>query len=141
MSTFMANAQTIVRKWYIIDATGKPMGRLAAEIAVLLNGKHKVDFTAHADCGDHVIVINAGKAVLTGNKLTQKYYRTHSGYAGGLKEYQYKDLMAKRPELAIKLAVRGMLPKNIIGKNSLSRLRVYKDANHGHAAQQPEIVG
>ena len=98
MSTFMANAQTIERKWYILDAAGKPMGRTAAKAAAILRGKHKVDFTPHADCGDFVIIINAKEAVLTGNKLTQKYYRTHSGYVGGLKETQYKTLMATKPE-------------------------------------------
>jgi large subunit ribosomal protein L13 len=138
MSTFMANAATVEHKWYVVDAEGKPLGRLAADVAVLLNGKHKVDYTPHADCGDFVIVVNADKVVLTGKKLTQKYYRTHSGYAGGLKEVQYKNLMSKRPEMAVMLAVKGMLPKNGIGRNSLKRLKVYAGAEHPHAAQKPE---
>lgn len=137
MSTFMANASTVERKWYVVDAAGKPMGRVAAEVAVLLNGKHKVDYTPHVDCGDFVIIVNAEQVELTGNKLTQKLYRTHSGYAGGLKEVQYKTLMAKRPEMAIQLAVRGMLPKNGIGRKSLGRLKIYKGSEHPHAAQMP----
>ena len=109
MSTTMAKNDTVVRKWYILDAAGKPLGKTAAIAADLLRGKHKVDFTPHVDCGDFVIILNAEKAVLTGKKLEQKYYRTHSGYPGGLKEIQYKHLMAKRPEFAMRLAVKGML--------------------------------
>ena len=138
MSTFMANAATVERKWYVVDAQGKSLGRLAADVAPILNGKHKVDYTPHVDCGDFVIVVNADKVVLTGNKLTQKYYRTHSGYVGGLKEVQYKTLMSKRPQQAVMLAVKGMLPKNSIGRNSLKRLKVYVGAEHPHAAQKPE---
>ena len=137
MSTFMANANTIERKWYLIDAKDKPLGRVAAEAANLLNGKHRVDFTPHVDCGDYVIIINADKVVLTGDKLNKKYYRHHSGYIGGLKEVQYKTLMATRPELAMQLAVKGMLPKNSIGAKSLTRLKVYKGAEHDHQAQKP----
>ena len=140
MSTFMANANTIERKWYVIDAKDKPLGRTAAEAANILNGKHRVDFTPHVDCGDYVIIINAYKAVLTGDKLSKKYYRHHSGYIGGLKEVQYKTLMATRPELAMELAVKGMLPKNSIGAKSLTRLKVYKGAEHDHAAQKPELL-
>ena len=136
-TTFMPNASTVERKWFVVDATGKSLGRLAADIAVLLNGKHKVDYTPHVDCGDFVIVVNAENVVLTGNKLTQKFYRTHSGYPGGLKEVQYKTLMEKRPEKAVMLAVKGMLPKNSIGRNSLRRLKVYRSAEHPHAAQKP----
>ena len=139
MSTFMANAATVERKWYVVDAQGKSLGRLAADVAPILNGKHKVDYTPHVDCGDFVIVVNADKVVLTGNKLTQKYYRTHSGYVGGLKEVQYKTLMSKRPQQAVMLAVKGMLPKNSIGRNSLKRLKVYVGAEHPHAAQKPEV--
>ena len=139
MSTFMAKNETITRKWYVIDAAGKPMGRVAATAAALLRGKNKVEFTPHVDCGDFVIIINAAQAVLTGNKLTQKYYRTHSGYAGGLKETQYTTLMATKPELAVKLAVKGMLPKNSIGRHSLNRLKVYAGAEHQQAAQMPEL--
>lgn len=140
MSTYMAKAETIERKWYVIDAKDKPLGRTAAEAANILNGKHRVDFTPHVDCGDYVIIINVEKAILTGNKLTKKYYRHHSGYIGGLKEVQYKTLMEKRPELAMQLAVKGMLPKNSIGAKSLTRLKVYKGAEHNHAAQKPETL-
>ena len=137
MSTFMAKAETIERKWYIIDAAGKPLGKTAAEAAVILNGKHRPEYTPHVDCGEYVIIINAEKAVLTGNKLTQKYYRRHSGYIGGLKEVQYSTLMATRPELAMELAVKGMLPKNSIGAKSITRLRVYRDEKHEQDAQKP----
>ncbi len=139
MSTFMANKATIERKWYILDAAGKPLGRTAATAAVLLRGKHKPTFTPHADCGDFVIVINADKAVLTGKKLDQKFYRTHSGYIGGLKETPYKRLMEQRPELAMKLAVRGMLGKNSLGRAQLTRLKIYSGDEHKHAAQKPEV--
>ena len=139
MSTFMANKGNIVRKWYILDAAGKPLGKTAAAAAVLLRGKHKPEFTPHADCGDFVIIINAEKAVLTGKKLEQKYYRTHSGWIGGLKEVQYSTLMRERPELAMKLAVRGMMPRNVISKDSMSRLKIYRGGEHEHAAQKPEL--
>ena len=138
MSTFMSNPQTVVRKWHMVDAQGKSLGRLAADISVLLGGKHKVDYTPHVDGGDFVIVVNADKVVLTGKKLDQKMYRTHSGYPGGLREMQYKKLMEKRPEQAVMLAVKGMLPKNSIGRKSLRRLKVYRGAEHPHAAQQPQ---
>lgn len=138
MSTFMANQGNIVRKWYILDAAGVPLGKTAATAATLLRGKHKPEFTPHADCGDFVIVINAEKAILTGNKMEQKYYRTHSGYVGGLKETKYRLLMQNKPELAMKVAVRGMLPKNIIAKDSLTRLKIFRGAEHKHAAQMPE---
>jgi large subunit ribosomal protein L13 len=139
MSTFMANGSTVVRKWYILDAAGKPMGRTAATAATLLRGKHKPDYTPHVDCGDYVIVINAAEAVLTGKKLEQKYYRTHSGYPGHLHETQYKTLMQTKPELAMALAVKGMLGKTPTGKKQLERLKVYKGAEHKNAAQKPEI--
>ena len=138
MSTFMANKGNIVRTWYVLDAANKPLGKTAAAAATLLRGKHKPEFTPHADCGDFVIVINADKAVLTGKKLDQKYYRSHSGWVGGLKEVQYRTLMRERPELAMKLAIKGMLPHNTIGKDSLGRLRVYRGAEHEHAAQKPQ---
>ncbi len=138
MSTFMANKGNIVRKWYILDAAGKPLGKTAATAAVLLRGKHKPEYTPHADCGDYVIVLNAEKAVLTGKKLDQKFYRTHSGWVGGLKETKYRTLMKEKPELAMRLAVRGMMPRNIITKDSLPRLKVYRGAEHDHAAQKPE---
>jgi large subunit ribosomal protein L13 len=139
MSTFMANPQNVERKWYVVDADGKSLGRLAAEVAVLLNGKHKVSYTQHADCGDFVIIVNASKVVLTGDKLNQKLYRTHSGFPGGLKEVKYSTLMGTKPELVVRLAVRGMLPKNSIGRSSLSRLHIFKGAEHTHAAQQPQV--
>ena len=138
MSTFMANKGNIVRKWYILDAAGKPLGKTAATAAVLLRGKHKPEYTPHADCGDFVIIVNAEKAVLTGKKLDQKYYRTHSGYVGGLKETKYRKLMQDKPELAMKLAVRGMMPRNIITKDSLTRLKIFRGPEHIHAAQKPE---
>ena len=137
MSTFMAKAETVERKWYVIDAAGKPMGRTAVAAANILRGKHRPEFTPHVDCGEFVIIINAKDAVLTGNKLQQKYYRRHSGYIGGLKEVQYKTLMATKPELAMQLAVKGMLPHNKLGAVSINRLKVYAGAEHKHAAQQP----
>lgn len=140
MTTFMANKQTIERKWYVLDAAGVSLGHTAAKAAALLRGKHKTDFTPHADCGDFVIVINADKAVLTGNKLTQKFYRHHSGWTGGLKEISYGTLMQKRPEFAVKQAVKGMLPKNSLGAAALTRLRVYRGSEHGHAAQKPIVM-
>ena len=139
MSTFMAKRETIDRKWYVIDAAGKPLGRTAALAASILKGKHKVDFTPNADCGDYAIIVNADKAVLTGKKLVQKYYRTHSGYPGGLKETQYSRLMAQKPQLAMKLAVKGMLPKSTLGRHSLGRLKVYAGAEHKQQAQKPEF--
>ena len=138
MSTFMANKGNIVRKWYILDAAGKTLGKTAAAAATLLRGKHKPEFTPHADCGDFVVIVNAEKAVLTGKKLEQKYYRRHSGWIGGLKETKYRLLMQQKPELAMQLAVRGMLPRNIITKDSLSRLHIYRGAEHPHTAQKPE---
>ena len=138
MSTFMPKTGEIERKWYIIDAAGKPMGRVAAIAADLLRGKRKPIFTPHVDCGDHVIIVNADKAVLTGRKLEQKYYYRHTGYIGNLKEVQYKTLMATRPELAMELAVKGMIPSNTLGRAALTRLRIYKDTEHKHQAQKPE---
>ncbi len=138
MSTFMANKGNIERKWYVLDAAGKPLGKTAATAATLLRGKHKPEFTPHADCGDFVIIINAEKAVLTGKKLDQKFYRRHSGWVGGLKETKYRTLMQTKPELAMQLAVKGMLPKNIIAKDSMPRLKVFRGAEHTHAAQKPE---
>ena len=139
MSTFMANKGNIVRKWYVLDAAGKPLGKTAAAAANLLRGKLKPEYTPHADCGDFVIIINTEKAVLTGKKLDQKYYRTHSGYVGGLKETKYRKLMQDKPELAMKLAVRGMMPRNIITKDSLTRLKIFRGPEHIHAAQKPEL--
>ena len=139
MSTFMANKGNIVRKWYILDAAGKPLGKTAATAATLLRGKHKPEYTPHADCGDFVIIINAEKALLTGKNLEQKFYRTHSGYPGGLHETKYRLLMQDKPELAMKLAIRGMMPRNIITKDSLTRLHIYSGSEHPHAAQKPQV--
>ncbi|MCC8356952.1 MAG: 50S ribosomal protein L13 [Oscillospiraceae bacterium] len=138
MSTTMVKPADVVRKWYVIDAAGKPMGKTAVIAADLLRGKRKVDYTPHVDCGDYVIIINAEKAVLTGKKLEQKYYRTHSGYPGGLHETQYARLMKEKPELAMRLAVRGMLQKNAMAKNQLTRLRIFRGEEHIHQAQKPE---
>ena len=138
MSTFMANKGNIQRKWYVLDAAGKPLGKTAVTAATILRGKHKPEYTPHADCGDFVIVINAEKAVLTGKKLEQKYYRTHSGWVGGLKETKYRLLMQSKPELAMRVAVRGMMPRNIVTKDSLTRLKIYRGDSHPHAAQKPE---
>ena len=137
MSTFMAKAETIERKWYIIDAANKPLGRTAVKAAEILRGKHRPEFTPHVDCGEFVIIINASKAVLTGNKLEDKYYHHHSGYIGGLKSIQYKKLMATRPEMAMELAVKGMLPHNKLGAKAFTRLKVYAGAEHKHDAQKP----
>ena len=139
MSTTMATKASVERKWYVLDAAGKPLGKTAALAADLLRGKLKPTFTPHVDCGDFVIVINAEQAVLTGKKLEQKYYRRHSGWIGGLKEVKYKDLMAQRPELAMTLAVKGMLQKNSMAAGQLTRLKVYRGAEHKHAAQKPEV--
>ena len=139
MSTYMPKAGEITRKWYVIDAAGKPMGKVAVEAARLLRGKHKPIFTPHADCGDHVIIINAEKAVLTGNKLDQKMYYHHTGYIGHLKEVKYSTLMKTRADFAMTLAVKGMVPDTVIGRKALTRLRVFKGAEHTHAAQKPEV--
>ena len=139
MSTFMAKANEIERKWYILDAEGKSLGRVAAVAADLLRGKNEPIFTAHVDCGNHVIVINADKAVLTGKKLEQKFYYRHTGYIGGLKAVQYKTLMATRPEKAMELAVKGMVPDTTIGRKALTRLRVYQGTEHKHEAQKPVV--
>ena len=138
MSTFMQKKEAVVRKWYVIDAAGKPMGRTAVVAADLLRGKNAPEFTPHVDCGNFVIIINADKAVLTGKKLEQKYYQRHSGYIGGLKSIQYKKLMAEKPEFAMETAVKGMLPHNSLGRTAATRLRVYAGAAHNHEAQKPE---
>ncbi len=139
MSTFMIKPAEVERKWYIIDATDKPLGRVASAAASILRGKNKPTFTPHVDCGDFVIILNADKAILTGKKLDQKFHRYHTGYIGGLKEISYKKLMAEKPERAMEIAIKGMLPKNTVGAKSLTRLRVYKGENHDHAAQKPEM--
>ena len=139
MSTYMAKVETVERKWYVIDAAGKPMGRVAVAAANILRGKHRPEFTPHVDCGEFVIIINADKAVLTGNKLNNKHYYHHSGYIGGLKDVKYSEIMAKKPEFAMTKAVKGMLRKNSIGAASLTRLKVYSGAEHPHAAQKPIV--
>ena len=139
MSTFMAKTGEIDKKWYIVDAEGKHLGRLATEIARLLRGKHKPIFTPHVDSGDFVVVINADKVVLTGKKLEQKKYARHSGYPGGLKTLTYLQLLAKKPELAIEKAVKGMLPHNRLGRAQMRKLKVYSGKDHPHTAQQPEV--
>ncbi len=138
MSTYMPKANDIVRKWYVLDAAGKPLGRVATVAADLLRGKHKPTFAPHADCGDHVIVINADKAVLTGNKLNQKMYYHHTGYVGHMKEVKYSTLMRTKPAFAMEKAIKGMIPDTTIGREALTRLRVYTGAEHKHAAQKPE---
>lgn len=135
--TYMPNHETVERKWYVVDATGLVLGRLASQVASILKGKNKPTYTPHVDCGDNVIVINCDKVVLTGKKLEQKYYRYHTGYIGGLKEIQYKKLMNEKPDFAVYKAVKGMLPKNKIGADMLKKLRVYVGAEHNHQAQKP----
>lgn len=135
----MAKANEVERKWYVIDAEGKVLGRLASEIASVLRGKRKPIFTPHVDCGDFVIVINADKVVLTGDKLNQKIHAYHTGYPGGRKEVVYAEMMAKRPEKVIELAVKGMLPKSRLGRQMIKKLKVYAGAEHPHAAQSPEV--
>ncbi|MBQ3073272.1 MAG: 50S ribosomal protein L13 [Ruminococcus sp.] len=138
MSTFMAKKGEVERKWYVIDAAGKPLGKVAVEAAKLLRGKQKPIFTPHVDCGDHVVIINCKDAVLTGNKLTQKKWQRHTGYVGHLKETDYKTLMAPRPEKAMELAVKGMIPSNSLGRAQMLRLRLFAGAEHKHQAQKPE---
>ena len=137
MSTTLAKLETVERKWYVIDAAGKPLGRTAVIAANLLRGKHKVDFTPNVDCGDFVIVINTDKAILTGKKLEQKTYYRVTGWIGNLKETKARVMMENRSDYAMELAVKGMLPKNSLGRNCMGRLHLYKDAEHNHAAQKP----
>ena len=137
--TQYATPQTIKKEWVVIDATDQILGRLCAKVAKILRGKYKPDFTPYMDCGDNVIIINASKAVLTGNKMEQKYYRTHSGWVGGLKETKYRILMQEKPELAMRVAVRGMLPRNTVTKDSLKRLHIYAGEAHEQQAQKPEV--
>ncbi|MBQ2756172.1 MAG: 50S ribosomal protein L13 [Oscillospiraceae bacterium] len=139
MSTYMPKVEEVTRKWYILDASNKPLGKTAALAASILRGKNKVTFAPHVDCGDNVIIINAEKAVLTGKKLDQKEYIRHSGWVSGLKRVKYSDLMKNNPELAMKLAVKGMLPDTTLGRKALTRVRIYRGAEHGQAAQKPEV--
>ena len=139
MRTYMAKAQEIDRKWYILDAANKPLGRVATEAARMLRGKHKPTFTPHVDTGDYVIVINADKVILTGKKLDQKFNYRHSGYPGGMTATPYREMLAKKPELTMELAVKGMLPKNRLGRKMLKKLKVYAGEEHKHEAQKPEV--
>lgn len=139
MSTYMPKAEEINRKWYVLDAAGKPLGKVAVEAATILRGKHKPTFAPHVDCGDNVIIINAEKIVLTGNKLQQKKYYHHTGYIGHLKEVGYDKLMKTKPEFAVEKAIKGMLPDNVIGRKAITRLRIYKGAEHQQVSQKPEI--
>ena len=140
MKTFMASPATIDRKWYVVDAEGKTLGRLASEVAKVLRGKNKAIFTPHIDTGDYVIVINAEKIAVTGKKLDQKIYYHHSDYVGGMKETTLKEKLAKKPEQVIELAVKGMLPKGPLGRQMYKKLHVYAGAEHAHAAQKPEVL-
>lgn len=140
MKTYMANPASVERKWFVVDATNMPLGRLASQVADILTGKNKTIYTPHVDTGDFVIVINSDKVVLTGKKLEQKKLRWHTGYVGGLKEVDYKTLMEKDSTKVVEKAVKGMLPKNSVGRKQITRLNVYKDAEHNHQAQKPELV-
>lgn len=139
MKTYMAKPAEVDRKWYVIDAEGQTLGRLASEVASILRGKHKATYTPHVDTGDYVILINAEKIQLTGNKLNDKMYRTYSGYPGGLKEMNYGTLLAKKPEKALEVAIKGMLPHNRLGRAMFKKLKVYKGSEHPHQAQKPEL--
>ena len=140
MKTYMAKAETVERKWYVVDAEGATLGRLASKVASVLRGKNKPNYTPNVDTGDFVIIINTDKVVLTGKKLENKFYRYHTGYIGGLKEISYKKMMAEKSDLAVYEAVKGMLPKNSLGRTMLKKLKVYKGAEHNHAAQKPEVL-
>lgn len=139
MSTTMAKPETVERKWFVIDAAGRPLGKVAAKAASMLRGKHKVSFTPHVDCGDHIIIINCKDAILTGKKLDQKVHYWHTGWIGGIKEIKYSKLMKENPEKAMTLAVEGMLPHNSLGRKMAKRLRTYAAEKHDHIAQKPEV--
>ena len=139
MRTIMANSATVEKKWYIIDADGKILGRVAAEAATLLRGKHKATFTPNVDCGDYVIILNSDKLVLTGKKEEQKYFKRYSGYTNGLKEIQYKKMMAEQSDVALMRAIKGMLPKNSLGRTMAKHVHIYKGAEHNNQAQKPEV--
>ena len=140
MNTYMANAQTVERKWYVVDADGMVLGRLASQVANILRGKHKPTYTPHVDTGDNVIIVNASKVVLTGKKLDQKIYYHHSGYVGGLKETKYRKLMNDKPEFVLRKAVVGMLPKNPLGRKMATKMHIFSGAEHEHDAQKPEVL-
>lgn len=137
MKTYMAKAENVERKWYVVDAAGMVLGRLASQVATVLRGKNKPTYTPNVDCGDHVIIINADKVVLTGKKLEQKFHYYHTGYVGGLKQVQFKKMMEECPDKVVYNAIKGMLPKNILGREMIKKLRVYSGAEHNHEAQQP----
>ena len=140
MKTYMAKAESVERKWYVVDAEGVTLGRLASKVASVLRGKNKPNYTPNVDTGDFVIIVNTDKVVLTGKKLENKFYRYHTGYIGGLKEIPYKKMMAEKSDLAVYEAVKGMLPKNSLGRAMIKKLRVYKGAEHNHIAQKPEVL-
>lgn len=140
MKSYMANPQTVERKWYVVDAANIPLGRIASQVASILRGKNKPTFTPHVDTGDYVIVINSDKIVLTGKKLIQKKFKTYSGYQGGLKEVQYKKMMEEKSDVALLRAVKGMLPKNALGRQMARKVKIYKGAEHPHEAQHPELI-
>ena len=140
MKTYMAHEQDVVRKWYVVDASGMALGRLASKVAVILTGKNKPIYTPNVDTGDFVIIVNTDKDILTGKKLEKKYYRYHTGHIGGLKSIQYKTLMATKSDVAVMEAVKGMLPKNSLGRKMLTKLKVFKGAEHNHQAQKPEVL-
>jgi len=139
-NTFMAKAETVERKWYLVDAAEMPLGRVASQVAAILRGKNKPIFTPHVDCGDHVVVVNCDKIILTGDKLNKKLYTYHTGYLRGLREIPYKKIMETKSDMALMQAVKGMLPKNVLGRQMLKRLRVYKGAEHNQQAQKPELI-
>ena len=140
MKTFMQKNGEVERKWYVVDAAGLPLGRLASQVAAVLRGKNKPTFTPNVDCGDHVIVVNTDKVILTGKKLEKKFYTYHTGYVGGLKQIPYSRMMAEKSDLAVYEAVKGMLPKNSLGRKMLTKLKVYRGAEHNHQAQKPEVI-
>ena len=140
MKTFVTKPAEVSRKWYVVDASGKVLGRMASEVATILRGKHKPEFSPYMDAGDYVIIVNADKVVLTGNKIDQKLYRYHTGYPGGLKEVSYRNIMANKPEKAVELAIKGMLPKNTLGRAMYKKLFVYAGPDHKHSAQKPEVL-
>ena len=140
MKTYMAKGETVERKWYVVDADGMVLGRLASQVAAILRGKHKPIYTPHCDTGDHVIIINAGKVTMTGHKIDQKMYRHHTGYPGGLKETSYRDLLSKKPEFAVYEAIRRMMPKGPLGRQMLKKVRIYAGPEHKNAAQMPETL-
>ncbi|ATD07984.1 MULTISPECIES: 50S ribosomal protein L13 [Pseudoalteromonas] len=140
MKTFVAKPETVKRDWYVVDAEGKTLGRIATEIARRLRGKHKAEYTPHVDTGDYIIVINAEKVTVTGNKTQDKMYYAHSGYPGGLKSINFEKLQAKKPEMIIEKAVKGMLPRGPLGREMFRKLKVYAGNEHNHAAQQPQVL-